>query len=122
MTLIICCVIILSSNHAFNRRAASDESAVQSAHKGFVPRVGGIAIFISMLGLIPLLSFGFIPISVVFDLNTKNVFLLIVTACPVLVVGVLEDLGYPMTPKRRLLASVASGFLVLMFLNPGSLN
>ena len=43
-----------------------DETAVQSAHTGFVPRVGGLAIYISILTLIPLLSFGFIPLSVLF--------------------------------------------------------
>ena len=58
---VLCLVIILSSGYGFSRRAALDESAIQSAHSGFVPRVGGLAIYISILGLIPLLSFGFIP-------------------------------------------------------------
>ena len=70
VSFILCCVVILSSGYGFSRRAAHDEGAIQSAHSGFVPRVGGLAIYISLIGLIPLLSFGFIPLSVVFDLNT----------------------------------------------------
>ena len=55
----------------FSRRGAIDEVAVQSAHSGFVPRVGGLAIYIALV-LIPLLSFGFIPLSVVIDLDVEN--------------------------------------------------
>lgn len=113
MSLAFCLVIIISS-HGFKRRAASDEVAVQSAHKGFVPRVGGLAIFISILGLIPLLTFGFIPVSVVFDLKTEEVILLILTAVPIFFVGISEDLGYAMSPPKRLLASAVSGLLVLI--------
>ena len=90
-----------------------DETAVQSAHTGFVPRVGGLAIYISILTLIPLLSFGFIPLSVVFDLDTAHLAWLIISAFPVFSVGLAEDLGYPMSPKSRLLASAASGLLAL---------
>ena len=68
ISFVLCVVITLSSNYGFARRAALDETAVQSAHKGFVPRAGGLAIYISILGLIPVLTFGFIPLAIVFDL------------------------------------------------------
>ena len=110
----ICLVIILSSGYGFSRRLGFDESAIQSAHTGFVPRVGGLAIFISILSLVPLLSFGFIPVSVVFDLNADEMTLLIASSIPVFLVGIAEDLGYAMPPKRRLMASVCSSLLVLI--------
>ena len=72
ISFITCLIIILSSGYGFSRRAALDEVAIQSAHKGFIPRVGGLAIYSSLLGLVPLLSFGFIPLAVVFDLNSKD--------------------------------------------------
>ena len=75
-------MIIIASNYGVSRRAALDE-AVQSAHTGLVPRVGGLAVYISIIGLIPLLSFGFIPLSFVFDLNTKDIAMLILSSCPV---------------------------------------
>ena len=102
ISFVLCLVIILSSGYGFSRRAALDESAIQSAHSGFVPRVGGLAIYISILGLIPLLSFGFIPISVMFDLNAQDLAWLILSAVPVFMVGLAEDLGYAMSPKTAL--------------------
>ena len=108
-------MIILSSGLGFSRRAAVDEVAVQSAHKGYVPRVGGLAIYISLLGLIPLLSFGFIPVSVVFDINAVEVSLLILSSAPVFLTGLAEDLGYEMKPKTRLVSAAMSSFLAVLF-------
>ena len=114
VSFIICFVIILSSGYGFSRRAALDETAIQSAHKGFVPRVGGLAIYISLLTLIPLLNFGFIPLSVVFDLNADELTWLILSAAPVFSVGLSEDLGFDMSPKTRLIASASSSLLVII--------
>ena len=112
---ILCVVIILSSGYGFSRRGFLDEVAVQSAHSGFVPRVGGLAVFISILVLVPLLSFGFIPLSVVFDLSSEELTWLILSAVPVFSIGLAEDLGYPMSPKIRLIACSISSFLALLF-------
>lgn len=117
ISLILCIVIILSSGYGFTRRAALDEAAVQSAHSGFVPRVGGLAIYLSILGLIPLLTFGFIPLSVVFDFEVNKIIWLILSAIPVFFVGIAEDLGYSMPPKHRLLASALSSFIVIIMFN-----
>ena len=116
ISFVTCLVIILSSGYAFNRRAASDETAIQSAHTGFIPRVGGIAIYLSIFLWVPLLTFGFIPLSIVFDIDVYRVTWLILTAFPVFVVGTAEDLGYPMAPKVRLFASAISSLCVLFIL------
>ena len=91
------------------------EVAVQSAHTGFIPRVGGLAIYLSIFSLIPILSFGFIPLSLVFDLNVKELSWLILSAAPVFLVGIIEDLGYSMSPKARIFASIISSFVALLF-------
>ena len=83
VSFVLCLVIILSSGYGFHRRAEMDAMAVQSAHSGFVPRVGGLSIYISLLALIPLLSFGFIPLAVVFDINIDQLTWLILSAFPV---------------------------------------
>ena len=72
------------------------------------------AIFVSILVLIPLLSFGFIPLSVVFDLDAEKLTLLILSAAPVFSVGLAEDLGYCMSPKARLIASATSSLVVII--------
>ena len=116
VSFVLCIIIIVSSGYGFSRRGEVDETAVQSAHSGFVPRVGGLAVYISILVLIPLLSFGFIPLSVVFDLDAEQLTLLIVSAAPVISVGLAEDLGYDMSPKARLIVSAASSMVaVLLF-------
>ena len=119
ISFITCLIIILSSGYGFSRRAALDEVAIQSAHKGFIPRVGGLAIYSSLLGLVPLLSFGFIPLAVVFDLNSKELNCLILSAAPVFVVGLAEDLGYAMSPKLRIVAACVSSLLSIVFFRFG---
>ena len=114
VSFVLCLIIILSSGYGFSRRGEVDEVAIQSAHRGFVPRVGGLAIDIAILVLIPLLSFGFIPLSVVFDLDTEKLTLLILSAAPVFSVGLAEDLGYEMSPKFRLVASAVSSLVAII--------
>ena len=114
ITFILCLFIILSRGNFFSRRGATDEAAVQSAHSGFVPRVGGLATFISIFVLIPLLSFGFIPLSVVFNLDLEQLKLLIFSAALVFFVGLAEDLGYSMSPKIRLIASAFSSLVAIL--------
>ena len=82
---------------------AYDESAVQSAHSGFVQELGNI-IFISILSLIPLLSFGLIPLSLVFDLNASEVALLL-SPTPIFFAGpnrILATQCLKITPVHRL--------------------
>ena len=93
VSFVLCIVVILSSGYGFSRRGALDELAIQSAHSGFVPRVGGLAIYISILVLIPFLSFGFIPLSVVFNFNPKELTVLIQSAVPAFSLGLAEDIG-----------------------------
>ena len=107
-------VIILASGYGFSHRSNIDQIAVQRAHEGFVPRVGGLAVYISILGIIPLLSYGFVPMSLVFDLDIDDLTWLILSAAPVFFVGLVEDLGYSMSPKLRLLAGAVSSVLALI--------
>ena len=113
VSFIFCIVIILAGSYGFSRRAELDEVAIQSAHTGFVPRVGGLAIFISLLGLIPFLSLGFVPLTIVFDLNVEKLTWLILSTVPVFSVGLMEDLGYAMSPRTRMIASAISGLCVI---------
>ena len=114
VSFILCIIIIVSSGYGFSRRGEVDETAVQSAHSGFVPRVGGLAIYLAILVLIPLLSFGFIPLSVVFNLDAEQLTLLILSAAPVFSVGLAEDMGYDMSTKARLIASAVSSLVAIL--------
>lgn len=116
ISFVLCFVIILSSGYGFSRRGTCDEVAVQSAHTGFVPRVGGLAIYIGILALMPLLSFGFIPLYLVFNLDSEQLKLLILSTAPIFSIGFAEDLGYNMAPKLRLVASAIFSFIAVMLL------
>ena len=90
-----------------------DENAIQSAHIGFVPRVGGLAVLLSIVGFIPLSNFGIIPISLALDLKIKELAWFVFSCTPVFVIGFAEDLGFPMSSRKRLFSSVFSGILVI---------
>ena len=89
ITFLFCGVIIFSAGYGFNRRAEIDKSAVQNAHEGFVPRVGGLAIYLSIFSFIPLSNFGFIPLSILLDLKVNEMLWLIFSAFPVFPVSSL---------------------------------
>ena len=63
-----------------------------------------------------MLSCGFIPLSIVFDLNAEELTLLILSGAPVFAVGLAEDLGYKMSPKIRLVSSAISSVLAIILL------
>ena len=73
-----------------------------------------LPIYTSILVLIPLLSFGFIPLSVVFNLNAGEITGLILSAIPVISVGLAEDLGCAMSSKARLVASAVSSIVAIL--------
>ena len=114
VSLILCLIIILSSGYGFSRRGGTDQAAVQSAHSGFVPRVGGLAIYVSITVLIPLSFFwlhsalrGLWP-------RCRKTNAVNSSASPVFAIGLLEDLGYDMSPKARLFASAVSSLIVIV--------
>ena len=94
-------------DHCFGLRAPrnsvfkrNDTSAVQAAHLNPTPRIGGLAIVIALL-VAAALSHG--------ADNWTAFVLLLVSAMPVFVVGLAEDLGYLASPRKRLFAATVSG-------------
>ncbi|WP_146160229.1 MraY family glycosyltransferase [Phaeovulum veldkampii] len=102
------CVLIVLLRSRFPRLSGRtyDLRAVQSMHTRLTPRVGGIGIF-GALGL----SVIFAPVSISgpyanFVLATSLLF----------VVGLAEDLGFPMSPRRRMLAAMGASLLAIWLL------
>ena len=65
---------------------------LSKAPSGFVPRVGGLAIYISIFTHTASV-FGFIPLSVMFDLDAEQLALLILSAAPSLPSDLLRTWG-----------------------------
>ena len=85
----------------------NDTSAVQASHLNPTARLGGLALFIALIVAAALSHSA--------D-NWTTFVLLLVSAMPVFVIGLAEDLGYLASPRRRLLAATVSGamFIALM--------
>lgn len=83
-----------------------DLIAVQSMHTRPTPRVGGVAIF-AALGL----SVLFAPIEI-----SARYADFVLAASLLFIVGLLEDLGFHMSPRRRLLAAALASLVVIWLL------
>lgn len=107
LSLNICALIVLFGEQfpRFNGRAI-DLSSVQTSHTCLTPRVGGIAVFATLA-----LGIAFAPAD--FGTSYGN---LILAASVLFVVGLLEDLGIGISPKRRLLAGVVASLVAIVLL------
>lgn len=106
---LVCGLVISSSVNVFPvlaRRAGNDLSSVQSAHARVTPRLGGVAIVLSMC------------VGTFFWFNSEEVRLdyayFLITIIPLFVVGLAEDLGHFASARRRLAAAAVSGLLFVI--------
>lgn len=76
---------------------------IQSAHRIPTPRIGGMAIGLA-LGLVAVEVGGFDSLIV----------LILMSALPVFFAGFAEDFGYSASPRRRLVASMISGLILIL--------
>ena len=106
----------MSSGYGFSRRRALDEVAIQSAHSGFVPQSWWPCNIHQYFSTYTPSVFGFIPLSVVFNFNPTELTVLILSAAPAFSLGLAEDIGYAMSSRTRLFASVVSSSLAILFL------
>lgn len=106
-SVIVCALIILLQRFYMPLIARrKDHSAVQAAHTLPTPRIGGLAV---VIGLFPIAMF--LPESV-----SSWFVLLSISALPLVVAGLAEDLGYNIEPKWRLLAAALSSAVAIFLL------
>ena len=101
-------VAIVLLGNVFRRLSGrtDDLLAIQSSHTQLVPRVGGIAIFGSLV-----LTLIFLPATIYEAYGN-----LILATSLLFVVGLSEDLGFHMSPRRRLLIAVGASLLAIWLL------
>lgn len=100
----ICLLLVRTAQkHVGLTSRASDLLAVQASHKRPTPRIGGVAIFIGLE-----LAVGFMAGSAV-GLMTQ----VLLAAVPVMVAGLLEDMGRELRPMLRLMAAALSAVMAM---------
>ena len=104
---------ISTARYIFNRRGDQDLYAIQSAHDGIVPRLGGLAVLLTFLLFMWTLNLKSLTPLFLINFDIGSVYLLIWSVFPIFLVGLAEDLGYSMSPFKRFLASISSGALVI---------
>jgi UDP-N-acetylmuramyl pentapeptide phosphotransferase/UDP-N-acetylglucosamine-1-phosphate transferase len=100
VTFILCWILIRMNQEKF----MDVSKGVQKFHTWNVPRTGGIAIFLSLVAV----SIAFYIAKKSF---TKEVVLLIISAVPVFLGGILEDITKKVSPRVRLSLGFLSGIL-----------
>lgn len=102
------CLIILTLRSWVARFSGrlSDMQAVQRTHTQLTPRVGGLAIFGTLAG-----SLVFAPVDIVAPYRD-----FVVATALLFGIGLLEDLGYHVSARNRLIAAIASSLLVIVLL------
>jgi UDP-GlcNAc:undecaprenyl-phosphate GlcNAc-1-phosphate transferase len=102
------CLVLLWLARIFPRLAGrvDDANAVQATHIGLTPRIGGVAIFGALA-----LSVPFAPPEML-----QNYTEIIFATTILFLVGLREDLGYPVSPRNRLLTVVGVSLLVIVLI------
>ena len=106
-------LFVIVAGFIFTRRGERDLYAVQTAHDGVVPRLGGFAMFLTFLFFLWSLNFNELKPIILTNFDVSYLYFLLASSLPVFIVGLAEDLGYLISPSKRLLASFFSGGLVV---------
>lgn len=102
VSVLVCGAILATRRHHLKfvvRRA--DLGAIQAAHRQPTPRIGGLALLVALL-----------PMGFVIQPELAPRFgLFMLSLGPVFIAGFLEYLGWPVSPRMRLLAAVFSSLI-----------
>lgn len=105
----VCCIALIALARFVPRLSgrSDDTTAVQAMHVRVTPRVGGIAIFGALA-----CSALFAPIVV-----SQSYIAFLLGVSLLFVIGLKEDLGFPVSPRLRLLAVGAASLIVIVLLD-----
>ncbi|KAF0174786.1 MAG: hypothetical protein FD162_873 [Rhodobacteraceae bacterium] len=104
VTFLICFFLVRTAQtHVGLTSRTEDLKAVQASHKTPTPRIGGVAIFLGLE-----MAVGLLPGAQVTLLSQ-----ILLASVPVMVAGLLEDMGRQLPPSLRLLAAAISALLAM---------
>lgn len=100
-------IILLARRIHWLAGGSSNLTAKQATHTRMTPRIGGLAIFIAIAATLPLTP----------EAIGRNYAIFVVCASLLFLVGLAEDLGFNVSPRKRLAAAAISSILVIVSLN-----
>ena len=106
------CMFVIFARYIVIGRGEKDQYAVQAAHDGVVSRLGGCAMFLTLLCFLWALNLNMLNPILLTNFDVSYLYFLLASSLPIFIVGLSEDLGYLISPSNRLLTSIFSGFLV----------
>jgi len=110
------CILIIATQRWHGRFSLdSDTGSVQKVHKKSVPRTGGLALCAGVLAAAYFDAFATNKAAAGTQAGT-GMFMLLIASLPAFLSGVMEDLTKAVTPRRRLLAILASACLAVWLL------
>ena len=114
------CILIIATQRWHGRFSLdSDTGGVQKVHIKSVPRTGGVALCAGVLAAACFDAFATTTTATATAAGTQagaGMFMLLIASIPAFFSGVMEDLTKSVTPRRRLLAILASAFLAVWLL------
>ena len=99
-------IVVLKSRFAWLHGRSGDLAAVQAMHTQLTSRLGGMGILVALAASI---FFAPDPIAVPYAK-------FILAILPLFLVGLAEDIGFSMSPRRRLAAIIGSSLLAIFLL------
>ncbi|CAM4218330.1 MraY family glycosyltransferase [Palleronia rufa] len=105
----VCGLLLVTKKFHLTRSIRMDDCrAVQAAHRRPTPRIGGLGVLIAIL---------IVLLFMVPEAQARTMRIFAVSLIPTFAAGLVEDLGYRVSPQRRLLAAFASSGLVMLMLD-----
>ena len=108
-------LFIVLARYIVMGRGEKDLYAVQAAHDRVVSRLGGFAIFLTLLFFLWALNLDMLTPMLQTNFDVNYLYFLFASSLPVFIAGLAEDFGYLISPVKRLLASIFSGASVIWF-------
>lgn len=105
----ISCVIIITKNLHGDISGDINLLGPQKFHIDIVPRIGGISIYLSITG-VTIFNYSSDPIYL-------NILLLIISALPVIAIGIVEDITKKISPKTRFLFIAIGGLTAIILID-----
>lgn len=114
ISFMVCIMIVCTKGYHGHHSFDNDLNGIQKIHVNPVPRIGGIAIVVSILTALVFLKL--FPIDPFLKVGSSAELLLLAASTPAFLAGIVEDFTKKVSVRSRLLATFASALMASAFL------